>query len=113
MSFDQRQHLFANNASSRLLNDISPLQTSIQLLPGEGDRFPSPGLNQIFKITVMDYVTGDREIMHCTARSGDVLTVERGREDTVAHAFVANTLVQLRITAETLHYLQWLLEEDS
>lgn len=113
MSFDQRQHMFTNNASGRLLNEINPLQTTITLGAGEGDRFPSPGLNQIFKVTVMDYTTGDREIMHCTARSGDVLTVERGREDTVAHAFVAQTLVQLRITAETLHYLQWLLEEDS
>lgn len=111
--FDQRQHLFANNASSELLNDIDPVQTTIELSASEGDRFPSPGLNQIFKITIINYVTGDREIMHVTARSGDTLTVERGREDTTGHAFAAGTLVQLRVTAETLHYLQWLLEEDS
>lgn len=112
MAFDQRQHLFANNASSRLLNGINNSQTSIQLLPGEGERFPSPGINQIFKLTVIDYVSGNREIMHVTARDGDVLTVERGQEDTIGHAFGPNTLVQLRVTAETLHYLQWLLGEE-
>lgn len=112
MAFDERQHLFANNASSRLLNDISNSQTTIELLPGEGDRFPTPDINQIFKLTIINYVTGDREILHCTARDGDVLTVERGCEDTDGHEFDANTLVQLRVTADTLHYLQWLLEEE-
>lgn len=112
MAFDQRQHLFANNASSTLLNNIDDSQTTIQLPPGEGARFPLPDLNQIFKLTIVDYTTGTREIMHCTSRSGDVLTVERGQEDTDPETFDAGILVQLRITADTLHYLQWLLEED-
>lgn len=112
MAFDERQHLFANNASSTLLANINDVQTTIQLPAGEGERFPTPGLNQIFKLTVVDYTTGTREIMHCTARDGDELTVERGQEDTDAHTFDAGVLVQLRVTAETLHYLQWLLEEE-
>lgn len=110
MAFDQRQHLFANNASSALAVAISDSSLELELAVGEGDRFPDPSPGQIFKITVVDFQAGIREIMHCTARNNDILTVERGQEDTVAGEFPVGALVQLRVTAETLHYLQWLLE---
>jgi hypothetical protein len=106
---DSRKHLFANNASTTLAANIGVSQTQITVSAGGGAAFPSPGINEIFKITVVDYAQGIREIMHCTARTGDVLTVERGREDTTAQAFPAGASVQLRMTSGTLHYLQYLL----
>lgn len=110
MAFDQRQHLFANNASSRLAVAISDSSLELELVAGEGERFPEPEVGQIFKLTVVDFQNGILEIMHCTGRNGDVLTVERGQEETVASEFPVQALVQLRVTAETLHYLQWLLD---
>lgn len=108
--FDQRQHLFANNASSTLAVAINDSETELSLPAGEGERFPEPQVGQIFKITLVDFQTGTREIVHCTARDDDVLTVERAQEDTDAAEFPAGALLQLRVTAETLHYLQWLLD---
>lgn len=106
---DTRQHLFANNATSTLAAAIDDSQTEIELATGEGDRFPELISAQIFVLTVVNLTTGDREIMNVTARDGDTLTVERGCEDTSAAEFPLGALVQLRVTADTLHYLQELL----
>ncbi len=106
---DSRKHLFKNNASGTLAAEITDSQTQIALQPGDGDNFPSPGVNEIFKLTVINTQNGDREIMHVTARDGDTLTVERGQEDSDPLGFNADSLVQLRMTAGTLEYLQALL----
>ena len=104
---DPRTHLFANNATGRLGEDLIVGETSIQLVNGDGARFPNPSPGQIFVITVQHLIEGTIEIMFCTARAGDVLTVERGQEGTDAVEWVAsnNVIVQNRVTADTLEYL--------
>jgi hypothetical protein len=97
--------LFSNGASCKLAFDITANQTTIQLENGKGALFPSPtGGTQLFKITVQNLADfADIEIMDCTARSGDVLTVQRGVEGTTARAFSADlAIVQARITAGVL-----------
>lgn len=104
---DAREFLFANNASCGLSADVGVSDTAIALETGKGSLFPSPASGQIFKITLQNIITGAMEIMNVTARAGDVLTVERAREGTVAQAFsAATTFVQQRITRETLEKLQ-------
>lgn len=104
---DPRTHRFTNNAIGRLGEDLTVGETSIQLANGDGARFPNPNPGQIFVLTVQHLVEGTMEIMFCTARAGDVLTVERGQEGTDAVEWVQsnNVIVQHRVTADTLEYL--------
>lgn len=89
---------FANNAVGRLAVDISATDDAIVLHPGEGALFPALSSGDWFPVTVLR-PDDTREIMHCTAISGDVLTVTRARENTSAMEFIANDRVELRATA--------------
>lgn len=104
---DPRTHLFANNATCRLGENVDVNELSIQLETGRGALFPNPDPGQIFVLTIEDLVLGVREIMYCTARDGDVVTVERGKEGTTAREWIVsnNIVVQNRVTAGTLEYL--------
>lgn len=104
---DARTHLFANNATCRLGENVDANELSIQLETGKGALFPNPDPGQIFVLTIEDLVLGVREIMYCTARDGDVVTVERGKEGTTAREWIMsnNIVVQNRVTAGTLEYL--------
>jgi hypothetical protein len=104
---DLRTHRFSNNASCRLGEDVSIGETSIQLESGMGARFPTLAVGEIFTLTVENLQTGAREIMYATARSGDVVTVERGKEGTADQEWINTTsvIVQNRVTADTLEYL--------
>ena len=92
--------LFANNSGSTLASGITSGATSLTLASGQGARFPAPSGGNNFPITVED--SGGVEIMLCTARSGDVLTVIRAQESTTARAFLAGATVQARITKAVL-----------
>lgn len=104
---DPRTHLFANNAHCLLGEDLGAAETSLQLESGKGALFPDPGDGEIFIFTIEDLVQGVREVCYCSKRSGDVLTIERGKEGTSARDWIrSNTvIVQQRITAGTLEYL--------
>lgn len=90
--------LFSNNASALLAATITDSDTTIQVATGFGANFPSPAGSQYFMVTLEDD-NGDIEVVKCTARSGDNLTVERAQEGTTAQAFTLNvTRVELRLT---------------
>ncbi len=92
---------FANNAVSRLVSSITAAATTIPLQTGEGAKFPSLSADDWFPVTVIRG-DGTLEIMRCTARSGDNLTVARGQEGTTAKTFSAGDRVELRLTAGSL-----------
>lgn len=92
MSFQQVK----NNAASILAADITDAATSLTVATGEGARFPASN----FHITIED------EILLCSSRSGDVLTVTRAQEDTSAAAHAAGKAVRLNITAQHISELQ-------
>lgn len=104
---DMRTHRFTNNAACRLGEDVSIGETSIQLENGKGSLFPSLAAGEIFPLTLENLQTGAREIVYATARSGDVVTVERGKEGTDEQEWIntPNVIVQNRVTADTLEYL--------
>jgi hypothetical protein len=85
--------LFANDASSTLAAPISSTAISVTLASGTGALFPNPSAGQQFARTFNDAATGLlTEIVYCTARSGDTLTIVRAQEGTIAQNWLAGDL---------------------
>lgn len=93
--------IFTNNATGKLGSNVAVGDTSIILQTGMGAPFPSPSGGDYFPATLVKS-DGTLEIVKCTARSGDVLTVVRSQEGTTAKAFSIGDRVSLRITAGSL-----------
>lgn len=92
--------LFTNNATSTLAADITDTATSLTVGTGAGAEFPNPTAPDYFLVTLESAT--DVEIVKVTARSGDVMTLVRAQEGTVAAAFATDDLVELRVTAATM-----------
>jgi len=98
--------LFKNNATSRLGIDTYASSITLTVLANEGSRFPQPGADEIFKVTIEDRRTGQIEICHCYDRTGDILNVIRAQEGTAAQDFLFGATVSHRMTAGTFMDLQ-------
>ena len=92
---------FANNAFGTLNAGISNSATSITLSSGQGARFPTLASGEYFYATLID-TSNNLEVVKCTARSTDVLTVTRAQESTTAQAFAIGDRIELRVTAAGL-----------
>lgn len=90
----------ANNAFSTLAAGITNSGTSLTLSPGTGSRFPILQPGDYFYATLIN-PANQTEILKCVDRSGDILTVQRGQESTVAREFNVGDRVEMRITAQT------------
>lgn len=93
--------LLSNNAVGELASGVNTTATTLTLKTGQGSQFPSPSGNDWFPVT-LDDGQGTIEICHCTARSGDSLTVQRGAENFPAQSWGADQRVALRLTDGTL-----------
>jgi len=67
---------------------------------GQGARFPTLSAGDYFYATLIN-TSNQLEIVKCTARSADVLTVERAQEGTTARAYDVGDRIEIRITAAT------------
>ena len=97
--------LFANNAASELASAVASDALSLTLRTGDGAKFPTPAGGDFFLVTLYQKVGQDEinhEIVKCTARAGDVLTVVRAQEGTTARAFSVDDPVELRLTAGSM-----------
>ena len=97
--------LFANNAASELASAVASGAVSLTLKTGDGAKFPTPSGGDFFLVTLYQKVGQDEinhEIVKCTARAGDVLTVVRAQEGTTARAFSVGDPVELRLTAGSM-----------
>lgn len=92
---------FSNNGHSTLAASITTSATSITVASGHGARFPSLSSGEYFYATLIDS-SNNLEIVKCTARSSDVLTVTRAQESTTARAFAIGDRIELRVTAQGL-----------
>jgi hypothetical protein len=90
----------ANNAFATLAAGITNSATSITVASGQGARFPTLGALDYFYATLIN-TSNQLEIVKVTARSGDVLTVERAQEGTTARAYDVGDRIEIRITAQT------------
>jgi hypothetical protein len=97
--------LVSNNASAEIALSLTASDTSIILAAGQGVEFPSPGASDYFYATLVDS-SNNLEIVKCTSRSADTLTVVRGQDNTSARSFAAGSLLELRIVAATFTDLQ-------
>lgn len=103
--------LFTNNATATLASGISSGATAIALTTGQGGLFPSPsgsGLDY-FYATIVN-ASNQIEIVKCTARAGDTLTVLRGQDNTTARAYLSGDSVSLRPTAGAFTDMQTLTD---
>lgn len=100
------QLLASNNAQSQLAGPITNTSTTLTLQAGSGALFPNPGPNEYFVITMIPAATPNTpgEIMWCTARTADVLTVSRGQEGTTASAYLVGDYVSNQPTAGQVIY---------
>jgi archaellin len=92
--------LLTNNASSTLDASITNVATSLTLTAGGGAEFPNPGAGEYFYATLSNSAGSSIEIVKCTARATDVLTIVRGQDGTSGTAFNAGDIVELRPIAE-------------
>lgn len=99
--------LASNNASTVLASSINASATTLTVNTGAGSLFPSPvSGTSFFKLTLVDAATGQlTEIVHVTARTGDVMTIERAQEGTAARVWSANDIAANMMTAGTLSYI--------
>jgi hypothetical protein len=86
------------DTSSTLANNIGAADTSIALIAGGGNNFPSPVAPGRMLLTVTNATGSKLEIVECTQRSGDTLTVVRGALGTAKQTFNAGDRVILRLT---------------
>jgi microcystin-dependent protein len=89
---------FANNATSRTIVELSPSDTTLTVQPGDGNLFPHLGEDDTFLATLVNAL-GQHEIVRVTARTGDMMTMERAQEGTMASAFPIASRFELRLTA--------------
>ena len=87
-----------NNAFGTLNASINSSATTIVLVAGQGARFPTLSAGDYFYATLID-TSNNLEIVKCTARSTDTLTVVRGQDSTTARAYATNDRFELRPTA--------------
>src|SRR5260221_13600380 len=101
--------LFSNYGFSTILGGAggsgTPLgsgDTSLLLPTGDGAKFPSPDANDPFMVQLGQTGNigppGPHELVKCTARSADTLTIVRGQELTTAQAFAVGTGVTQVLT---------------
>jgi len=93
--------LATNNAYALVPGAVSSVATSITVETGKGTLFPILGTGDYFYATLVD-VVGNSEIIKATARAGDVLTVLRAQQGTLALPFPANSRIELRVTAGSI-----------
>lgn len=87
-----------NNAIGRLAASVSVGDTTLTLALDHGAKFPALASGDWFPVTVVKS-SGEFEIMRCTAKTSDTLTVTRAQEGTTAKTFDVDDRVELRMTA--------------
>lgn len=99
--------LMSNVGETTLAGALSEAATTVLLAPGTGVKFPQPGLNEFFPLTLIKTVNGEatREIVYVTARNIDSCTVIRAREGTIAATFSAGDYAGNHLTAACLGQL--------
>jgi hypothetical protein len=93
--------IFSNNASSFTEGALLVSTTSMTL--GSATGFPQPATGEYYFLTITEVDAGsgretDWEVVKVTARTGNVISIVRGQDDTDARAWAAFSPVQLRLT---------------
>ncbi len=104
MTFDPHK----NFAYSTVATAPSPASsgTSLVVQAGDGALLPQPSTDGAFNLTVWPAgaapLTSNAEIVRCTARSTDTLTITRAQEGTGARSILVGDQIALTITAKVV-----------
>jgi len=98
--------LLTNFATTTLASSITSGALSLTVAAGTGSLFPQPVVAADYFYMVLVNTSAQREVIKCTARSGDVFTVTRAQEGTLALSFSAGDIAAHRVTAATLNALK-------
>ena len=89
-----------NNAKSTLSSALS--NTSMTVSVADGSSFPTPSTGEYFYVTLVDS-SNNTEIVKCTVRAGNGMTILRGQDGTTARTFSASDRIELRVVAAYLN----------
>jgi hypothetical protein len=92
---------FSNSASATLTSSITSTSTSLTVASGLGGLFPGLSAGESFTAVLVDS-SNNLEIVLVTARTGDLLTIVRAQEGTVARAFSSGSKFEMRLTSAAL-----------
>lgn len=98
-----------NNAYGTLAASIASGDGSLSLATGQGARFPAAD----FWATLYTSDPALGEIVLCTARTDDALTVTRAQQSTSAQNWAAGTLCRLLVTAQQITDIQSALTDGT
>ena len=100
--------LFCNNGTTTVAGSINNTDTTLRVAANDGTLFPQPTGGDYFVATFYKNDTSElNEIVHCTARNGDALTIVRAQEGTQAQLWNPGDSFCALITAAALnHFLQ-------
>jgi hypothetical protein len=93
--------VFSNNAVSTLAASITSSAMSCSVAAGDGSLYPLPLAGEYYLVTLTN-TAGSVEIVKVTARTGDVMILERGADQTSPRAWAAGDRVELRLTRAAL-----------
>ena len=94
---------FSNFASARLAQAVTPADTVVTVEAGGGVLFPPvTAVGQDQAVVVMEDANGNKEVCHLTSVTGDLLTLVRAQENTIAQSFAVDSRIELRVTAGVL-----------
>lgn len=102
------EFIFTNFAKSVLAGGIAAGDTTLSVAVGTGAIFPVPAAGEQFPIILANAATPNAppfEIVYCTARTGDVMTIVRGQEGTAAANWPVGSVVSNRLTAAAYNQL--------
>lgn len=99
--------IYINNGASQLAANIGPSDTALLVTAGQGVRFPSPAGGRYFALTLVHFTTGAIEVVRCTARAADTLTIVRGQDGTTPISFTTGSIAEARLTAGMLTDMDW------
>lgn len=96
----------SNNVKSQITGAISTSATTLTVTSGQGALFPnvSSSGTDYFYATLIDAL-GNNEIIKCTNRSTDTLTVVRAQDGTTARSFSAGDRIEMRVVAALVNDL--------
>lgn len=98
------RNAFTNFATTTLASNVTAISSTLTLATGTGALFPAAGSGVVFDCVIVN-THAVREVVRCTARSGDTLTVTRAQEGTTAVAWVTGDIVSHRVSAALLDNL--------
>lgn len=107
---------FANYISTTLAGSITAGQTTLAVMDTAGMPSVTAGSGNYFYLTLIDQVSAanntnppaQREVVKVTDITGQVLTVVRGQDNTVAQAFALGSVAEIRFNAKAAQDLTFL-----